>query len=162
MVTSKEPNPPQVGGEKPHVNVLVDINALQGTAGGLHETETETGHVLNVETIRQLSCDASLSRIVWDGKSEILDVGRRTRITPTALRRAVTIRDRHCTWKGCTRNPRWCDIHHIVSWADGGETVITNLCLLCRYHHTLLHRHEGDVSEVLDLRIPEPADLRPT
>jgi len=98
----------EVGGEKPHVNILVDVDALEGVPGGLHETET--GHVLDVETIRQLFCDASLSRIIWDGKSEILDVGRRTRITPTALRRAVTIRDRHCTWKGCTRSPRWCDM----------------------------------------------------
>ena len=151
---------PEVGGEKPHINVLVDINALQGTPGGTHETET--GQVLDVETIRQLSCDGSVSRIVWDGKSEILDVGRRTRVIPAALHRAVIVRDRHCTWKGCTRSPRWCDVHHIISWADGGETAITNLCLLCRYHHTLIHRHEGDITEVLDLRIPEPAGLRPT
>ena len=151
---------PEVGGEKPHLNVLVDIKALQGIPGGTHETET--GTVLDVETIRQLSCDASLTRMVWSGNSEILDVGRRTRVTPTALRRVVVIRDRHCTWKGCTRSPRWCDVHHILSWADGGETILTNLCLLCRYHHTLIHRHEGDVSEVLDLRIPEPAGLRPT
>ncbi|HEX9763635.1 MAG TPA: HNH endonuclease signature motif containing protein [Acidimicrobiia bacterium] len=48
-------------------------------------------------------------------------------------------RDRHCTWPGCRRSARWCDVHHIVSWAEGGETVITNLCLLCRYHHTLTH-----------------------
>jgi predicted restriction endonuclease len=26
-----------------------------------------------------------------------------------------------------------------VSWLDGGETVIDNLCLLCRYHHTKMH-----------------------
>ena len=98
---------PEVGGEKPHLNVLIDIAALEGIPGGIHETET--GHVIDVETIRRLSCDCSLSRIVWDGKSEILDVGRRTRVTPTALRRAVIVRDRHCTWKGCTRSPRWCD-----------------------------------------------------
>ena len=48
-------------------------------------------------------------------------------------------RDRHCTWPGCTRSPRWCDVHHLVSWADHGETEITNLCLLCRYRHTLTH-----------------------
>jgi hypothetical protein len=151
---------PEVGGEKPHLNVLVDIAALEAIPGGIHETET--GHVLDVETIRQFSCDSSLTRIVWNGNSEILDVGRRTRVIPAALRRAVIVRDRHCTWKGCTRSPRWCDVHHILSSADGGETVITNLCLLCRYHHTLIHRHQGDLNEVLELRIPEPAGLRPT
>jgi hypothetical protein len=144
----------EVGGEKPHVNILVDVDALEGVPGGVHETET--GRVLNIETIRLLTCDSSISRIVWNGPSEILDVGRRTRIIPTALRRAVIARDRHCTWQGCTRSPRWCDVHHIVSWADGGETVLTNLCLLCRYHHTLIHRYEGDPNDKLDLRILQP------
>lgn len=41
--------------------------------------------------------------------------------------------------RGCTRSPRWCDVHHLVSWADDGETEITHLCLRCRYHHTLTH-----------------------
>lgn len=71
--------------------------------------------------------------------SEVLDVGRKTRVIPAALRRAVVARDRHCVAPGCTRSAKWCDVHHLVSWADGGETVIGNLCLLCRYHHTLVH-----------------------
>ncbi len=145
---------PDVGGEKPHLNVFVDMDALKGIPGGLHETEG--GNVLDVETIRQLSCDSSVSRIVWNGESEILDVGRRIRVIPAAIRRAVIARDRHCVWKGCSRSPRWCDVHHLVSWADAGETAIGNLCLLCRYHHTLVHRHEGDLEDLLDLRVLEP------
>jgi hypothetical protein len=140
---------PELGGERPHVNVFVDVEALRGIPGGLHETEA--GRVLDVETIRTLSCDSSISRIVWSGGSEILDVGRRTRVIPAALRRAVIARDRSCIWRGCTRSARWCDVHHIQPWAEGGETVLGNLCLLCRYHHTLIHRHEGDLDEVLDL-----------
>ena len=146
---------PEVGGEKPHVNVFVDVEALHGVPGGLHETEG--GHVLDVETVRLLSCDSSVSRIIRKGESEILDVGRRTRVVPAALRRAVIAWDRHCVWKGCSRTPRWCDVHHLVSWAEGGDTALDNLCLLCRYHHTLVHRHEGDLDEVLDLRNLESA-----
>jgi hypothetical protein len=40
---------------------------------------------------------------------------------------------------GCGRSAKWCDVHHLVSWAEGGETVIDNLCLLCRHHHTQIH-----------------------
>ncbi len=127
---------PDVGGEKPHINIFVDIDALEGTPGGLHETEG--GRVLDVETIRQLSCDSSVSRIVWKGRSEILDVGRPTRVIPAAIRRAVISRDHHCVRKGCSRKPRWCDVHHIISWADGGETVLENLCLLAA---TTTHWH---------------------
>ena len=128
---------PVVGGEKPHVVVHVDLPAKEGKAGGLHETED--GVVLDVHMLRMLACDASVSRVVFGPDREVLDVGRKTRVIPAALRRAVIARDSHCTWPGCNRSPRWCDVHHIVSWADGGETVITNLCLLCRYHHTLAH-----------------------
>jgi hypothetical protein len=121
---------PLVGGERPHVNVHVDLDAIEGKPGGLHETED--GVVLDADSLRQLMCDSSVSRIVFGPGSEVLDIGRKTRVIPAALRRAVIARDRHCTWPGCNRSPRWCDVHHIISWADGGETVIGNLCLLCR------------------------------
>ena len=131
---------PTVGGEKPHINLVCDIPALQGIAGGLHETED--GRILTLHELRSLSCDCSLSRLVLGADGEIIDVGRRTRVIPTALRRAIIARDHHCTWRHCDRNPRWCDVHHIISWANGGETEPGNLRLLCRYHHTLIHVNE--------------------
>jgi 5-methylcytosine-specific restriction protein A len=139
----------EVGGERPHINVLVDLQALGGLAGALHETDT--GHVLDLDTVLRLACDSSLCRIVLSGESEVLDVGRRTRVVPAPLRRAVIARDRHCRWRGCTRPPQWCDVHHIVPWADDGHTVLVNLCLLCRYHHSLLHSTLHDRADVLDL-----------
>lgn len=131
---------PVVGGEKPHLNVHVDELAPEGTAGGLHETEG--GTVITMASVRQLACDSSISRIVWNPELEIIDVGRKTRVIPAALRRAVIARDRHCVAPGCTRSPRWADVHHLIHWADGGTTELGNLCLLCRYHHTLVHEDE--------------------
>jgi len=128
---------PLVGGERPHMNVHVDLPGLQGRPGGFHETED--GFVLDPFSVTQLACDASVSRIVFGPDSELLDVGRKTRVIPAGLRRAVIARDRHCVAPGCGRSAKWCDVHHIVSWAEGGETVIDNLCLLCRYHHTQIH-----------------------
>ena len=132
------PDTPTVGGEKPHVNLVCDLPALQGIPGGLHQTET--GQLLTVGQLRTITCDCSLSRIILGPDSEIIDVGRRTRVIPTAVRRAIIARDRHCTWPGCDRNPRWCDLHHIQHWANGGNTEPSNLRLLCRYHHGRLHR----------------------
>ncbi len=131
---------PVVGGERPHLNLLCDLPALQGLAGGLHETET--GQLLTITQLRTLTCDCSISRIVFGPDSEIIDVGRRTRVIPAATRRAVVARDRHCTWEDCDRNARWCDVHHIIHWTDHGETQPENLKLLCRYHHTLTHHKE--------------------
>ncbi|MGI9609834.1 MAG: DUF222 domain-containing protein, partial [Acidimicrobiia bacterium] len=130
-------SPAIVGGERPHLVAHVDLDAIRGEAGGLHETAT--GEVLDISVIRQIACDTSVSRVVFGPESEILDFGRKTRVISTGLRRAVVARDRNCTWNGCTRPNVWCDVHHIVHWADGGETNLDNLELLCRYHHTLTH-----------------------
>lgn len=142
---------PIVGGERAHINVHADLDALEGEPGGLHETED--GRVLDLETIRQLMCDSSVCRIVFGPNSEVLDVGRKTRVVPAGLRRAVIARDRHCVAPGCNRSAGWCDLHHVISWADGGETVLDNLCLLCRYHHTLVHL------ELLDLELESSRPL---
>jgi hypothetical protein len=127
---------PMVGGERPHISIHVDLAGLTGQSGGMHETD---GFVLDPFAVAQIVCDASVTRIVFGPNSEVLDVGRQTRVIPAALRRAVIARDRRCVRRGCDRPARWCDVHHLISWAEGGETVITNLCLLCRYHHTQLH-----------------------
>lgn len=128
---------PQLGGEKPHITLLTDLDALKGIAGGTHETIN--GDVVDVETIRQTSCDASISRIVIGPDSEILDIGRKTRVWTTAQRRAIIARDRHCTHPGCETRPGYCDIHHIEHWADGGTTSVDKGRLLCRFHHTSEH-----------------------
>jgi hypothetical protein len=43
---------------------------------------------------------------------------------------------------GCAHK-RYVDGHHIEHWADGGETKLTNLVSLCRFHHRAVH--EGGV-----------------
>lgn len=131
----------EVGGERPHIQLLVDLNALRGVGGGAHET-ADRGDVVDVETIRLVSCDSSISRIVVGPQSEVIDVGRKTRVWSAAQRRAIVARDRHCTWHGCDRPAKWADIHHIVHWADGGETSLVNGRLLCRFHHTLTHAED--------------------
>ena len=67
----------------------------------------------------------------------MLDVGRRTRTIPPALRRALEVRDRGCRFPGC--HTRFCDAHHVRHWADGGETSLANTVLLCAFHHALVH-----------------------
>ena len=72
-----------------------------------------------------------------DAQGAVLDVGRKTRTIPSAIRRALTARDTQCQFPGCVAQR--CDAHHLVHWADGGATAIDNLVLLCRRHHRLVH-----------------------
>jgi hypothetical protein len=132
---------PEVGGERPHVNVTVDLEVLEGRAGQPCELAS-TGPVTS-ETARRIACDAGVSRVVTRGQSEPLDIGRRTQVVPAALRRAVVIRDHHCRFPGCDRPPSWGDAHHIAHWADGGVTALANLVLLCRRHHRMVHAPGG-------------------
>ncbi|MEE8330179.1 MAG: DUF222 domain-containing protein [Acidimicrobiia bacterium] len=128
---------PQQGGERPHITLTVDLATLEARAGKSCELD-ETG-VVSAETARRLACDAGVSRIITQGPSEPLDVGRRSRTIPSAIRRALVIRDGGCTAEGCDRPPHWTDAHHKVHWADGGPTSLDNLVLLCRRHHRLAH-----------------------
>ena len=50
----------------------------------------------------------------FTGRSQPLDVGTPTPIVPPHLRRAVTLRDQHCRFPGCTQPPAVCQIHHLT------------------------------------------------
>ena len=100
--------------------------------------QVEDGPVLATETVRRLTCDGAIVRMLESGDGEPLDVGRKTRVIPPALRRAVKRRDKSCRYPDCL-HARFTQVHHIEHWADGGKTCLSNLVLLCRHHHRLLH-----------------------
>jgi hypothetical protein len=102
--------------------------------------ELASGPALAADTARRLACDATLVGLV-ERDGEPLDIGRRTRAIPPALDRALRARDGGCRFPGCTRT-RVTEGHHVVHWADGGETKLANLVTLCRFHHRLVHEGE--------------------
>jgi hypothetical protein len=106
-------------------------------------SELEDGTRVSAETSRRLACDASAGEVRHDGDGRILDVGRRRRTIPPAIRRALEVRDRGCRFPGC--GSRFCDAHHVVHWADGGETRLDNLALVCRLFRIRNKRHYADL-----------------
>ena len=123
------------------VVVHVDAETLRDHAAG--RCEIEHGPSIPAETARRLSCDASLLSVLENEQGEPLDVGRKTRSIPPAIRRALNTRDGGCRFPGCTHQ-RYTDAHHIEHWANGGETKLSNLVTLCRLHHRLVH--EGEIT----------------
>ena len=127
---------PGTRGDRYQVVVHVDVEAL--TLGA------ETGASLvgdqarvSAETSRRLACDCARVVMQHAPDGAVLDVGRRTRVIATPLRRALARRDGGCRFQGC--GLRLCDAHHIEHWADGGRTRLENLLLLCRRHHRAVH-----------------------
>ena len=92
-----------------------------------------------VRTLERLACDCAVGYVIMRGGSEVLNVGRRTRVVSRAQRRALIHRDGGCAFPGCDRPHRWCDAHHLIPWQRGGPTDLDNLCLLCRRHHVMCH-----------------------
>ena len=129
----------EVGGsraERYQVVLHVESDTLQAdTEPG--RSDLEDGTRVSAETSRRLSCDAAVVRLTESPDGSILDVGRKTRTIPPAIRRALESRDRGCRFPGC--GLRFTDAHHVRHWADGGQTNLDNLVLLCRFHHRLVH-----------------------
>jgi hypothetical protein len=109
------------------------------------------GTPIPLHIARMLACDCSRVDVEISESGEILDVGRARRTIPSAIGRALWLRDGGCRVPGCGRRHH-LHAHHIEAWAVGGKTSASNLVLLCPSHHTLVH--EGTLSvDVLDGRI---------
>jgi hypothetical protein len=126
---------------RPPVEVVVHV------AAATLEGQTALGDGLSPDTCRRLLCDAGVVPISEDAAGRTIDVGRKTRTIPAALRRALDARDRTCRYPGCTH--RRLLAHHAHHWIDGGETRLSNLFLTCRRHHGLLHER-GFSAEMRD------------
>ncbi|GMA38688.1 HNH endonuclease signature motif containing protein [Mobilicoccus caccae] len=100
------------------------------------------GQTLTPTEAGMLACDAQIIPTVLGTNGEILDLGRAHRTITPGQSAALHQRDQGCTYPGCSIPPQWCDGHHIVYWALGGRTDMKHLALLCRHHHTVVHRHD--------------------
>jgi uncharacterized protein DUF222/HNH endonuclease len=130
---------PEVGGVRPHVTVVVSLDTLEGRAGAAPALLDRLGPICG-ETARLLACDAGLTRVITDGASQPLDVGREQRTVSTAQRKALAVRDGGCV--GCRAPVPWCEAHHVKYWTDGGPSDLANLVLVCWRCHRDIH-HTG-------------------
>jgi hypothetical protein len=139
------------GGDRHLVNLHVEAETLRVDGEEASAECDECGDV-SAETSRRMACDAAVVKWHEGENGEPLSIGRRSRTIPPAIRRALQRRDGGCRFPGCSCS-RFVDAHHIVHWADGGETAMDNLVLLCRRHHRLVHEggfgvHRGAGSEI--------------
>ncbi|MGN8130891.1 HNH endonuclease [Paenarthrobacter sp. 22069] len=68
-----------------------------------------------------------------------LEIGRtRYRLTE-AIKQWIRMRDRKCTFPGCSNHTPDNDIDHGTAWEHGGRTDVRNLAQLCPKHHRLKH-----------------------
>jgi hypothetical protein len=121
--------------------VIVSVDASELATPSKRPTVKGAGPIAR-ETARRIACDCSVSTHTTVN-GEPTDIGRRSRLWPNAMARAIRNRDQHCQFYGCTQTHN-LQIHHIKHWADGGSTCVSNGACLCQYHHTMVH--EGGYS----------------
>jgi hypothetical protein len=147
---------PRHGGAATTVIVTIDRHDLTrdlGTArlidsthdGPAHDDSTHAeplhgpGTPISAGEARRLACNTGILPAVLGTASQVLDLGRRTRLFTPAQITALRIRDSGCRAQGCTIPATWCEAHHLDPWSRGGPTDLTNGILLCPHHHHLIH-----------------------
>ncbi|HEY7371549.1 MAG TPA: DUF222 domain-containing protein [Polyangia bacterium] len=132
--------------ERGHVHQVV-VHLDQAVLGpdDAREAYLDDGTHVSAETFRRVSCDSALVAVTTGEAGEVLNVGRKTRVVPAAIRRALWSRDHGCRFPMCS-NRRFVHAHHVEHWVNGGSTSLDNLILLCGFHHRLLHEGGFKVS----------------
>ncbi len=119
---------PSEGGARARVVVTMDLPALTGAVRGAGLLADDAP--LSAGAVRRLACDAEVVPAVLGSRSEPLDVGRAAYTVTPAQRRALALRDRGCIAPDCSAPVSRTHAHHVVHWADGGPTDLSNLALV--------------------------------
>lgn len=145
---------PENGRQRPTVNLTVTLDTLLQLPGSedlLHQLgnnprvagtipRLERFGPVPVSTAQRLACDGLLTRIVLDPHTgNVLDAGRTQRLTNTSQDKALSVLHTTCAFPGCHIPIRWCQIHHLHWWSNGGPTDLDNLTPYCRAHHRYVH-----------------------
>jgi hypothetical protein len=154
-------NGPASSSSADRYQVMLHVSAE--TSGDI--AHIEDGPDVSAATSKRICCDTSVSTITEDEKGEPLSIGRKSRVIPPAMRRALKARDRRCRFPGCTHR-HFIDGHHIQHWSEGGETSLDNLVQLCRHHHRLVHEggfvcRKNDANQI-EFRTPAGAIIPET
>jgi hypothetical protein len=116
--------------------VVVHVADPDPGPGTSTSTHLERAGGVTEATLLRLACDAEV--VAQHTCGTFLDLGRTRRRPSAALRRALASRDRSCRFPGCSARA-FIEAHHLRHWAQGGETSLENLVLLCSFHHRLVH-----------------------
>jgi hypothetical protein len=150
---------PQQGSQRTHLQVTTSLETLLGLCGA-PAAEMEFSLPISAKAVERLACDCSVTRILLDSDSMVIDVGRAKRTVSGPKRKALNARDKHCVWPGgCDRPPTYTSAHHIVHWARGGSDELSNLALLCYRHHWNVHEGNWQIVRTDDgqfITVPPP------
>ncbi|MEJ7831386.1 MAG: DUF222 domain-containing protein [Nocardioides sp.] len=120
---------PKAGGVSAMVVVTMTLDSL---LGGLAAAHLDTGQPISACLARRLTCEAGIVPAVLGTRSQVLDLGRKTRFHTEPQRIALAIEQGGCTAEACDWPPGMCHAHHDnLPWSKGGHTSVKDGRLLC-------------------------------
>ena len=126
----------------PRAQVLITVPVLS-LLGATEEPAMLDGYgPIPPSMARRLVADGadSFHRVLVDPRDGApLEIGRTSYRLTTTMRQWLRLRDGRCPFPGCNNPSLDNDADHLLAWADGGTTGITNLGQPCRKHHRLKH-----------------------
>lgn len=137
----------EIGGERPHVIVMLPYDQLKAEIETGAGQATLNGLPISPSTARMIACDAGIIPAVLGSHGEVLDLGRKQPVWSVAQRRALQIEDGGCRFPGCQVGLEHCQAHHEIHWAHGGRTAIRNGIHLCLFHHWLVHHTKWRITK---------------
>jgi hypothetical protein len=141
---------PLQGGDATTCVVTMKLSDLQRDTG---VGTLPDGTPLTPGEFRRLACTAGIIPAVLGGDSDVLDLGRTSRLYRRRQRRAMTITQPTCRAQGCTIPAEWCEAHDRQAWANGGRTDLNDGVLLCPWHHHRAHDPDYDIEHHTDGRV---------
>ncbi|MBW3650714.1 MAG: HNH endonuclease [Actinobacteria bacterium] len=123
---------------------LVVLHVHEGEAVVTDNGIVDLGNGLSMHprTLQRHCCSSMIQMILYgrDGNDDKpLNLGRRVRRATRKQRQALAAMHETCVFPGCEMPVRWCELHHLDWWTNGGGTDLDNLRPLCRRHHHLCH-----------------------
>ncbi|WP_419095445.1 DUF222 domain-containing protein [Pseudarthrobacter naphthalenicus] len=133
-------NPSGVPSPRAHVLITVPVMALLGAT---EESAMLDGYgPIPPSMARKLIADGaeSFHRVLIDPRDGApLEIGRTSYRVTKAQRQWLRLRDGKCPFPGCHNQSLDNEADHVLAWAEGGSTGISNLGQPCHRHHRLRH-----------------------
>ncbi|MEO3933364.1 DUF222 domain-containing protein [Micrococcaceae bacterium Sec7.4] len=130
------------GVPSPRAQVLVTVPVFSLLGAGEEPAVLDGYGPIPPSMARRLVAEGadSFYRVLVDPRDGApLEIGRSSYRVPKAVRQWLRLRDGKCPFPGCNNQSLDNDADHLLAWADGGTTGISNLGQPCRKHHGLKH-----------------------
>lgn len=129
---------PTIGGHAPTLVVSVTAEDLASDTG--YAYAQGCAEPITITVARHIACAGAIQRVTTRRDGKIVEISTTERVFNRHQRRAIALRDGGCVIPGCGTPAAWCEIHHVLEYANGGPTHTDNGVLLCWFHHRFLDR----------------------